>query len=322
MKRVIWLALFCALAPLAPTAAQEPYPNRPLRLIVSVPPGGAGDFTGRLVGSKLADLVGQNVVVENRAGAGGIIASELVAKGSNDGHTLLLSSSTTHGVAPVLYRQLPYDALKDFTHVALVAVFPGMMVVSATVPATTVKELVALAKAKPNAFLFASSGNGSAPQLLGEQFKIVTGAPIVHVPYKGSGPAVLDVASGQVQLMFDGLPSLIGQIKGGRLRPLAALSTKRSTAFPEVPTIAEAGYPGVEGGVWYGISGPAGMPKPVVDRLLKELGRVIAQDDYRDRLALVGANPQLLGPKEYVAFLQTEQAKWGRIIKASGASPD
>ena len=322
MNRTRCAVLLCLLASLAPAGAQEVFPNRPLRLVVSVPPGGAADFTGRILGAKLAEYLGQNVVIENRAGAGGVIASEMVAKANNDGHTLLLSSSTTHGVAPVLYKKLPYDSLKDFTHVGLVAVFPGMMVVSATLPITSVKELVAQAKAKPGGFLFASSGNGSAPQLLGEQFKIVTGAPITHVPYKGSGPAVVDLASGQVHLMFDGLPSLIGQIKGGRLRPLAALSAKRSSVFPEVPTIAEAGYPGVEGGVWYGVSGPPGLTKPVVDRLLKELSRVVALDEYRDRLATVGATPQLLGPKEYVAFLQTEQAKWGRIIKLSGAAPD
>ncbi len=325
MKRIrckALLGLLCALAPLAPAGAQDAFPNRPLRLVISVPPGGAADFTGRILGSKLAEYLGQNVVIENRAGAGGVIASEMVAKANNDGHTLLLSSSTTHGVAPVLYKKLPYDSLKDFTNIALVAVFPGMMVVSSTLPITSVKDLVAQAKAKPGAYLFASSGNGSAPQLLGEQFKIVTGAPITHVPYKGSGPAVVDLAAGQVHLMFDGLPSLIGQIKGGRLRPLAALSAKRSSVFPDVPTIAEAGFPGVEGGVWYGISGPPGLPKPVVDRLLKELARIVALDEYRDRLATVGAAPQLLGPKEYVAFLQTEQAKWGKIIKTSGAAPD
>ena len=322
MNLIRLAALLGAVGVFSTAGAQESYPNRPLRLVISVPPGGAADFTGRILGSKLAEFLGRNVVIENRPGAGGVIATEMVAKASNDGHTLLLSSSTTHGVAPVLYKKLPYDSLKDFSHVALVAVFPGMMVVSSTLPFTSVKELVAAAKAKPGGYLFASSGNGSAPQLLGEQFKIITGAPISHVPYKGSGPAVVDLASGQVHLMFDGLPSLLGQIKGGRLRPLASLSSKRSSVFPDVPTIAEAGFPGVEGGVWYGVSGPPGMSQPVIDRLLKELTRVVALDEYRERLATVGAAPQLLGPKDYVAFVQAEQAKWGKIIKTSGAAPD
>ncbi|MBC7779425.1 MAG: tripartite tricarboxylate transporter substrate binding protein [Proteobacteria bacterium] len=302
--------------------AQTGFPKRPLRLIISVPPGGAADFTGRVLGVKLAEFIGQNVVIENRPSAGGIIASEFVVKSSADGHILLLSSSTTHGVAPVLYRKLNYDAIKDFTHIAMVAVLPGMMAIHSDIPAKTVKEFIALARAKPGGFLFASSGNGSAPQLMGEQFKIVTGAPMTHVPYKGSGPAVQDLAGGRVQVMFDGLPSLIGQIKGGRLRPLAALADKRFSVFPDVPTMVEAGFAGIEGGVWYGVSGPSGIPRAVVDRLTREIHRVIAQPDVQERFGSVGGIALPLGPKEYVAFIEKENRKWAEVIRVSGAVPD
>src|SRR5688572_20434437 len=226
MTRVLAALLLFGLWPFA-ASAQDGFPNRPLRLILSVPPGGAADFIGRVVGAKLAEFVGQNVVIESRLGAGGIVASVYVTNATPDGHTLYLSSSTTHGVAPVLYKKLPYDAIKGFSHISLVAVLPAMMAVHADVPAKSVKELVALAKAKPGAYRFASSGNGSVPQLFGEQFNIVAGTQLTHVPYKGSGPAVVGFVSGEAHVMWDALPSLIGQIKAGRLRALAAMHDKR-----------------------------------------------------------------------------------------------
>jgi len=287
-----------------------------------VPPGGAADFTGRVVAAKMTEFVGQNVVVESRVGAGGIVASEYVTKATPDGHTLMLSSSTTHGAAPVLYKKLPFDAIKSFTHISGVSLLPAMMVINADVPAKTVKEFIALTRANPGKYMFSSSGNGSAPQLFGEQFKIRTGADLTHVPYKGSGPAVIDLATGQVHMMMDGLPSLLGQIKSGRLRPLAAMSDKRFEVFPEVPTIAEAGFPGLEDGVWYGISAPAGVPQPIVDQLSRLVAKVVTSPDVRERFATVGATPMPIGPKEYVAFIMRENKKWGEIVRAAGVVVD
>jgi tripartite-type tricarboxylate transporter receptor subunit TctC len=302
--------------------AAEGFPQRPIRLVVPVPPGGAADFTARIIGMKLTESLGQNIVVENRGGAAGTIASDLVAQATGDGYTLLFSSSTTHGLVPLLYKKLPYDPMKSFTHIALINTIPAVMVVHQSVPAKSVKEFVALAKSKPNTFLFGSSGSGSPPHLLGELFKMVTGAPITHVPYKGSGPAVIDLAGGQLHAMLDGLPSLIGQIKSGRLRPLAAASAKRSAVLPDLPTMAEAGYPGVEGGLWYGISGPAGVPAAAAERLSKAVFAATALPDVNERFATVGGFSSPLGPKDYTEFIRKEMAKWAPVVKASGARVD
>jgi tripartite-type tricarboxylate transporter receptor subunit TctC len=322
MRRWFGVLMFLSCCAAAPVHAAEVFPQRPLRLVISVPPGGAADFTGRVVAAKLSDLLGQNVVVEGRPGAGGIIASEYVTKATPDGYTLMLSSSTTHGAAPVLYKKLPYDAMKGFTHISGISLIPAMMAINADVPAKSVREFIALTKANPGKYLFSSSGNGSAPQLFGEQFKIKTGALLTHVPYKGSGPAVIDLAAGQVHMMMDGLPSLIGQIKGGRLRALAAMSDKRFAIFPDVPTMAEAGFPGLEDGVWYGLSGPAGVPQPVVEQLYKVMQRVLSSPDVVERFATVGSYPMPIGPQAYEAFIVKENKKWGEIVRLSGAAPD
>ncbi len=322
MNRMLAVIALLGLCPAVQAWAADAFPQRPLRFVISVPPGGAADFIGRVVAAKLSEMVGQHVVIEGRPGAGGIIASVYVTKATPDGYTLMLTSSTTHGVAPVLYKKLPYDAMKDFTHISGVTLLPAMMAINAEVPAKTVKEFIALAKNNPGKYLFSSSGNGSVPQLFGEQLKIMSGVAMTHVPYKGSGPAVVDLAAGHVHLMMDGLPSLIGQIKAGRLRPLAAMSEKRFAVFPDVPTIAEAGYPGMEGGVWYGLSGPVGIPRPVVEQLAKLMARVVTSPDVQERFATVGGYPLPIGPKEYEAFIRKENKKWGDIVRASGASPD
>ena len=324
MKPRHYLAFACAAAlwPFDATSADAAYPVRPIRLIVGVPPGGAADFTARIVAQKLTDALRQNLVVENRGGAGGTIASDIAGKASPDGYTLLWSSVTTHGVGPVLYTRLPYDALKDFTHVGLAASLPMIMVAHAAVPATSVKELVALAKAKPGTIHFASSSSGSLPHLVGEMFRTATGAQIVHVPYKGSGPAVIDLAGGNVQVMFDAPPSLYGQIKAGRLRVLASVYSKRSELFPDVPTLSEAGYPNLEGVIWYGLSGPAGMSTFIVNRVSNELRHLLAQPDIRERFSQQGAIPTPLTPQQYTAFIKAEMAKWAPVVKSSGAKVD
>jgi tripartite-type tricarboxylate transporter receptor subunit TctC len=303
-------------------AAAQTYPNRPIRLIIAVPPGGAADFTARIVAQRLADALGQNVVGENRGGAGGTIASDIAAKAPADGHTLLWSSSTTHGVGPVLYTRLPYDALKDFTHIGLATSLPMYVAVNASVPVKSVKELVALAKAKPNTLHFYSSGNGGMPHLVGEIFKSATGSPIVHVPYKGSGPGVVDLAGGNVQLGFDSLPSIFPHVQSGRVKLIATVGSTRSGKYPELPTLAEAGFPQVDGKVWYGISAPAGVPKPVVARISSELKRILDRADVKERFGQQGADSTFLPPDQFVAFMKAEWAKWGPVVKATGARVD
>jgi tripartite-type tricarboxylate transporter receptor subunit TctC len=322
VRHVIAACLLIVCASVSAAPADHAYPSRPVRLIVAVPPGGAADFTARIVAQKLAEALGQNVVVENRAGAGGTIAAELASKSTPDGYTLLWSSVTTHGVGPSLYTKLPYDPLRNFTHIGLAASLPMVMVVHVAVPVSTVKDLIALAKSKPNTLHFASSSSGSLPHLVGEIFRTKTGAPIVHVPYKGSGPAVVDLAGGNVQIMFDALPALYGQIKAGRLRVLAAVYSKRLELFPEVPTLAELGYPGLEGVIWYGVSGPSGVPGTVVKRLSDELRRLLAGLDVRERFGQQGAIPTATTPQEYTAFIKAELAKWAPVVQSSGAKVD
>jgi tripartite-type tricarboxylate transporter receptor subunit TctC len=307
---------------MAQWAAAQAYPNRPIRLIIAVPPGGAADFTARIVAQRLADALGQNVVGENRGGAGGTIASDITAKAPADGHTLLWSSSTTHGVGPVLYTRLPYDALKDFTHIALATSLPMYVAVNASVPVKSVKELVALAKARPNTLHFYSSGNGGMPHLVGEIFKSATGSPIVHVPYKGSGPGVVDLAGGNVQLGFDSLPSIFPHVQSGRVKLIATVGSTRSGKYPELPTLAESGFPQVDGKVWYGISAPARVPKPVVARITSELRQILDRADVKERFGQQGADSTFLPPDQFVAFMKAEWAKWGPVVKATGARVD
>ena len=322
MRRTTLFMFAALIAATAFPALAQQYPVRPIRLIIAVPPGGAADFTARVVGQKLSEALGQNVVGENRGGAGGTIASDIASKANPDGHTLLWSSSTTHGVGPVLYTRLPYDALKDFTHIGLATSLPMFVVVHQSVPAKSVKELIALAQAKPNTLHFYSSGNGGMPHLVGEMFKTATGAPIVHVPYKGSGPGVVDLAAGNVQLAFDSLPSIFPHVQSGRIKLLATVGKSRTGLYPDLPSLGEMGYPQVDGKVWYGVSGPAGMPKPVVNRISGELKRILAQPDLKQRFGQQGADATYLPPDEFVAFMKAEWAKWGPVVKATGARVD
>jgi tripartite-type tricarboxylate transporter receptor subunit TctC len=322
MKTAWKLFTACAALLFAGHASGQQYPTKPIRFIVGVPPGGAADFTARIVGQRLAETLGQNVVVENRAGAGGTIASEITAKAASDGYTLLWSSSTTHGVGPVLYTRLPYDALNSFTHIGLATSLPMYVAVHSAVPAKSVKDLIALARAKPDALHFYSSGSGGMPHLVGEIFKTATGAPIVHVPYKGSGPGVVDLAAGNVQLGFDSLPSIFPHVQSGRIRLIATVGKSRSGKYPELPSLADLGYPQVDGKVWYGISGPAGIAKPVVARISTELRKILGLSDVRERFGQQGADATFLSPDEFVAFMKAEWAKWGPVVKATGAKVD
>jgi tripartite-type tricarboxylate transporter receptor subunit TctC len=312
--------LAAVLIAVCTTALAQEYPNRPVRLIVTVPPGGAADFIARLVGGKLAESLGQPIVVENKAGASGTIAADAVAKAPADGYTLLQNSITTHGIGPHLFDKLPYDPVKDFAPVSGLALLPLIMAVNAELPAKTLPELIAAAKAQP--MNFASSGNGGAPHMAAELFKSVTGAPIVHVPYKGSGPAVADLVGGRVQIMFDGAPSLIAHVRSGKLRILGAASSERNRLLPEVPTFAELGYPKVNVSLWYGLLAPAGTPRAVVEKLNRSVAHVLEMKDVTERLQAQGAEPMRGSPEAFAGFMREEMAKWAPVVKAAGVKAE
>lgn len=304
------------------TRAQGNYPNRPIQLVVTVPPGGAADFVGRLIGAKLGDALGQSVVITNRGGAGGTTAAAAVAKADPDGYTLLLNTIATHGIGPHIYANLPYDPVKDFSPVILIAKLPLIMAVNADVPAQSIKDLIAQAKARPGELSFCSAGTGGAPHLAGELFKSLTGTELMHVPYRGSGPAVVDLVAGRITMMFDATPSLLPFITAGKLRALAAASPQRHRLLPDVPSFAELGYPGMDIALWYGVAAPGGTPAPIVQRLNAELIKILSTPDIRKSLTEQGADVQGGTPEEFVAFMRNESARWGTVVKRAGIKPE
>jgi tripartite-type tricarboxylate transporter receptor subunit TctC len=312
------LTLVFAVAAAQPVRAQSSYPSRPITLVVPVAPGGAADFIARTVGAKLADALRQPVVIANRSGGGGVIATAGVAKAEPDGYTLLLNSITTHGIGPHLYASLPYDPAKDFSPIIVLANLPLIMTVSSMMPATSVGDVIALAKAQPGKLAFASSGNGGAPHLAGELFKSLTATDLLHVPYRGSGPGVIDVVAGRVAIMFDAVPALLPFILADKLRPLAAASAIRNRRLPDIPTFAELGYADMHIALWYGVLAPAGTPKTVVDRLNGELGKILALADIRTDFAAQGAEPVGGTPAQFAEFMRQESTRWGEVVKRAG----
>jgi tripartite-type tricarboxylate transporter receptor subunit TctC len=310
------IALACSSLALA----QSDYPNRPVRLIVTVPPGGAADFIARLVGGKVSEALGQPVLVENRGGAGGTIAADAVAKAAPDGYTLLQNSITTHGVGPHLYSKLPYDPVKDFAPVSGLALLPLVMAVNADLPFKSIDDVIAASK--KGGVNFASSGNGGAPHMAAELFNSVTGATLTHVPYKGSGPAVADLVGGRVHVMFDAPPSLIAHIRAGKLRVLAAASARRNRLLPDVPTFAELGQPKVAVSLWYGLLAPAGTPAAIINRLNTEVSKALESADVRDRLLAQGAEPMPGSPQAFAGFMRDEMTKWAPVVKQAGVRLD
>jgi tripartite-type tricarboxylate transporter receptor subunit TctC len=302
-------------------SAAAPYPNKPIKWIVPFPPGGAMDSMARTLGEKLSISMKQPVIVENRPGAGGSIGSNLVARAAPDGHTIMIVS-IGQAVNPSIYPKLPYDATKDFEPVSLVGVVPNILVAHPLVKANNVKELIALAKAQPGKITYASAGNGTTVHLAAELFNSMAGVDIVHVPYKGSAPAVTDLMGGQVDIMFDSLSSAKPYIETGKLKALAVTTTKRSKAFPNVPTVAESGLPGYELSGWYAVFVPGKTPKPIVDRLHSELVKALKQDDVRSRFALIGAEPVGSSPQELAATLKTETARWEKIVRERNIKAD
>jgi tripartite-type tricarboxylate transporter receptor subunit TctC len=303
-------------------AMAQAYPTKPVRMIVPFPAGGATDIVGRLVAQKLAEGWGQQVIVDNRGGAGGTIGSDVAAKSPPDGYTMLLGTSSTHAVAPSLYSKLPYDPVRDFSPVTLVATATILLAVHPSVPAQNVRELIALAKRQPNALSFASSGNGGISHLIGEQFKSTAGIQMLHVPYKGDTPALVDLVGGQVHLMFGTAVSFLPYVSAGRLRALAVTNPKRSPIVPNVPTIAESGLPGFEALQWFGVFVPAGTPRDIVSRLHADIVKSLKLSDVRERLVGLGAEVVGNAPDQFAAFQKADSVKWAKIVKESGAKVD
>lgn len=294
------------------------YPNRPIRLVVTVPPGGAADFIARLVASKLQASMGQPVVVDNKGGASGALATDFVAKAPPDGYTLLQNSITTHGIGPHLIAKLPYDPVGSFTPISMLSSLPLIMTVNADLNTRTLGEFIALAKQSPGKFAFASSGNGGAPHMAGELFKIATGVDMLHAPYRGSGPAVADLVGGQVQVMFDGAPSLLPHVKTGKIRALAAASAQRNRQLPDVPTFAELGYPAVNVALWYGLLAPAGTPPEIVARLNREVNLALKSPDLVEKFLAQGAEPLGGTPEQAASYMRQEMDRWGPVVKKAG----
>ena len=307
----------------APSAlAQAPFPTKPVRLVVPFPAGGTTDILARAAAQKLSETLGQQVIVDNRPGAGGNIGAELVAKAPADGYTLLMGTVGTHAINPSLYAKMPYDHVKDFAPVILVAGVPNVLVVNPDLPFKTVADVVAYAKANPGKLNFASSGSGTSIHLSGELFKVMAGVQMTHVPYKGSAPALTDLIGGQVQLMFDNLPSALPQIKGGKLRAVAVTSTTRAAALPDVPTVAESGLPGFESSSWFGILAPAGTPKDIIAKINTDVQKWLSTPEAKEKLLGQGAIAAGGSPDEFAKNIQAETAKWAKVVKESGAKVD
>ncbi len=314
------VALTAVVAGLAlPASAQTPYPSRPVRIVVPFPAGGTTDILARALAQNLSERLGQSFVVDNRPGAGGNIGAELVAKSPPDGYTLLMGTVGTHAINASLYKSMPFDHVKDFAPVVLVAGVPNVLEVNPALPVHSVAELIAYGKANPGKLNFASSGSGTSIHLSGELFKVMTGVSMQHVPYKGSAPALQDLVGGQVQLMFDNLPSSLAMIKAGKLRPLAVTSTTRAAALPDVPTVAEAGVPGFEASSWFGLLAPAGTPPDVVAKLNAAANAWLASPDARDKLLAQGAIAAGGTPEDFAKHIAAETAKWAKVVQASGA---
>ena len=310
------------LSALAVSAVANDYPNKAIRLIMPYPIGGSIDIAGRMVAQRLADNLGQAVVVDNRTGAGGIVGTETGARAAPDGYTVLMGGTGTLALSPSLQKNLPYDPNKDFTPVTLLVTIPYVVVVQPSFKAANIRELIALAKAKPNEINYGSGGSGSAPHLAAELFKTMADVRITHVPYKGSTPAITDTMSGQVQLTFTGIPSVMTQMKAGRLRPIGVTSLKRTAALPEVPTIAESGVPGYEVNPWFGVLLPARTPQPLVSRLNAEILKVLQLPATRERFAAEGFEAVGNTPAQFATYIKAEQIKWGKVIKDAGIKAD
>jgi tripartite-type tricarboxylate transporter receptor subunit TctC len=309
------VAVTVAALSIAGHAGAQQYPNRPIRMLVGFPPGGGTDIVGRIVAQKLSENLGQVIVVENRGGASGQIAAEIAAKAPPDGYTVMMGHIAAMSILPSLYPKLPYDPVKDFAPITLAAIGPNLLVVHPSVPAKTVKELIALAKARPGDLHYATPGAGTVQHLAAELFKLQAKVDMLHVPYKGSGQSIIDLIAGQVHLDFDAIPVVIGHVRQGRLRAIAVTSAKRSAILPEIPTISEAGLPGFDMSTWWGLVAPAAVNKDIIAKLYTETTNALKLPDVRERLANVGAEPGGNTPDQFGAFIRAEAAKYARIVR-------
>ena len=315
-------ALIAAMMALTSGAAlAQTYPDRPIRLVVPFPAGGGGDAIARPLAQRLSEQLGQQVVIENKGGANGNIGAEDVARAAPDGYSLLFANSSLM-ISVNLYKKLPFDVLTDFAPVGLASVSASVLVVHPSVKAKTPEELVALAKSKPGKLNFGSAGRGSTMHLAGELFKSMTGADIVHVPYKGAGPAISDLIGGHVEVVFVNIPPVLSNIQAGKVRALAVTTKTRSAVLPDVPTLDESGLPGYQSTTWYGILAPAGTPQPIVERLNRELAKAVNTPDLQAQLRALGSEPSPDTPAEFGTFIRSDIASWAKVMQASGVTPD
>ena len=318
--RAAALAALCAVA--GQTTAQSGYPNKPIKYIVVFAPGGTTDILARLIAPRLSDALGQPVVVENRPGAGGSVGSELLAKSVPDGYTIGGGTISSHAINATLYDKLPYDPVKDFAPVTMLATLPNMLIVHPSLNVSNVKELIALLKANPNKYSFGSAGNGTSQHISGELFKSMAGVQMQHIPYKGSGPMIPDLLAGTIAMSFENMITAYPPVKGGRLRALAVTSATRSSAAPEVPFMAEAGLPGYDISSWQALFAPAGTPKEIVNRLHTEVAKILRMPEVVKRIQELGAEPGGMPPEELAALIKSDIPRLGKIVKDSGAKVD
>ncbi|MEO8441377.1 MAG: tripartite tricarboxylate transporter substrate binding protein [Betaproteobacteria bacterium] len=318
---LILTALAVAVAVVTPAAAQT-YPSKPVRMVIHFPPGGPTDFVGRAIAQKLTEAWGQQIVVDNRPSAGGIVGVESVVRSAPDGYTLLFATGGSMSIAPAMGIKLPYDVFKDLAPVSLIVVNPQILVLHPSLPANSLKELIALAKSKPGQINYASVGPGSPNHLGMEMLKHMAGIDLVHIPYKGTAPALTDVLAGHVSLMFNSMPSVLPHVNAGRLRAIAVGSAKRSPAAPNIPTVAEAGVPGFEYVTWYGLFVPAGTPKPIIAKLNSEIVNILNNPDMVQRLASQGAEPQSTTPEGLAKYMREEYDRWRKVIQLIGFKPE
>jgi tripartite-type tricarboxylate transporter receptor subunit TctC len=322
MLRCVHAALASAsLVMLCATAQAQSWPGKPIRLIVPFAPGGSTDIVGRDVAARLAPVLGQQVVVDNRPGGSTIIGTELVARAAADGYTLLVTPAP-FTINPTLQPKLPYDSQRDFTPITLINTTPLVIVVHPSVPVRTLQEFIRLARSRPGKLNFGSSGTGGSNHLAGELFNTLAGVKLVHVPYKGNAPALADLIGGHIDVVFNGLTSAIPQIRSGKLRALAVTSATRTAALPELPTAIEAGLPGFEATAWNGLIGPAALPREIVNRLAQEIARIVTSAEMRERFRNEGGDPVGSTPEQFARFLRDETEKWAKVIRLSGAKPE
>jgi tripartite-type tricarboxylate transporter receptor subunit TctC len=319
---IAWAAVLSAAAGSSGAVFAQAYPSKPIRLIVPFPAGGGVDYIGRIVGKGLSERLNQQVVIDNRPGANGILALENLKSSPPDGYTIAAVSAGPLAVNPFIYKKLPHDTLKDFTQIANMVNFPLLLVSHPSLPVKNVKELIALAKARPGEISYASPGAGNSSHLANELFNAMAKVNILHVPYKGMAPAIVSVVSGEGQILFASIPSILGHVRAGRVNALGVGNAKRVPSLPDFPTVAESGLPGFEAYAWAGMIGPAGVPRDIVLRLSKEIVAILNQKDVIDRMLADGTVPTPSGPDEFVAYMKSELKKWGDVVKLAGIKPE